>query len=98
MIGLGQKRNSTASFATCIPTSKEGEKSEVAADSSKVLVFSDGLGQGGGIGSVVVLLRGGVEKWVVRKYMGTEEKHTIYKAELVGLSLVAELLKQEWQV
>jgi len=46
----------------------------------------------------VVLFRGGVEKWVVRKYIGTKEKHTIYKAELVMLSLAAELLKQEWQV
>jgi len=53
---------------------------------------------GGKIGSATVLFRGGVEKWVVRKYMVTEEKHTIYEAELVGLSLAAELMKQERHV
>jgi len=43
-------------------------------------------------------IQSGVEKWAVRKYMGTEEKHTVYESELVGLSLAAELLKQEQQV
>ena len=60
-------------------------------------MFSDRLGQGGGIGAAAVLFRVGVEKQVGRMYMGTEEKHTVYKAELVGLSLVVELMKQEWQ-
>jgi len=98
LIRPGLKRNSTVSFVTHIPASKEEAMSEVAADSSEVLVFSDGSVQGGGIGSVAVLFRGGVEKWAVRKYMGTKEKHTVYKAELVRLSLAAELLKQERKV
>jgi len=94
----GWKRNSPASFATSIPATKEEAITEAAVDRSEVLVFSDGSGQGGEIGSATILFRGGVEKWVVRKYMGTEEKHTVYEAGLVRLSLAAELLKQEWHV
>src|SRR5882724_10438583 len=98
LIRPGQKRNAPASFATSIPATKEEAITEATVDRSEVWVFSDRLGQGGKIGTAAVLFRGGVEKWVVRKYMGTEEKHTIYKAELVRLSLAAELLKQEWHV
>src|SRR5882724_285558 len=98
LIRPGQKRNTPASFATSIPATKEEAITEAAVDRSEVWVFLDGLGQGGEIGSASVLFRGGVEKQAVRKYMGTEEKHTIYEAELVRLSLAAELLKQEWHV
>jgi len=54
---------------------------------------SDRSGQGGKIGSATYYSEGR-EKWVVRKYMVTEEKHTIYEAELVGLSLAAELMSR----
>jgi len=94
----GWKRNTPTSFATSIPSTKEEAITEAAADRSEVWVFLDGSGQGGKIGSAAVLFRGGVEKWAVRKYMGTKEKHTVYEAELVRLSLAAELMKQEWHV
>ena len=34
-----------------------------------------------------VLYRGGTEKRLLRKFMGSEERHTVFKAELLGLSL-----------
>jgi len=42
---------------------------------------------------VAVLYRGGVEKRMLRKFMGSEETHTVFKAELLGLSLAMEMLK-----
>jgi len=32
---------------------------------------------------------------VVRKYMGTEDEHTVFEAELLGAAVGAKLLKTE---
>src|SRR5882724_561888 len=82
-------------FTTRIPGSKEEAKLEVVADRSEVSVFSDGSGHEGGVRAVAVLYRGGSEKHMLRKFLGSEEIHTMFKAELLGLSLAAEMLKGE---
>ena len=51
----------------------------VAADRSEVSVFSDGSGHEGGIRMVAVLYRGVEEKQLIRKFMGSEERHGIGK-------------------
>jgi len=65
------------------------------ADRSEVLVFSDGSGHEGGVGAVAMLYRGRVEKCVLRKFMGSEETHMVFEAELLGLSSATEMLKGE---
>jgi len=82
----------------CIPGPKEKAKLEVAADRSEILVFSDGLGHEGGISVVAVLYRGRAEKCLLRKFLGSEERHTVFKAELLTLSLAVEMMKDERQV
>jgi len=54
-----------------------------------------GLGMGGGIGAPVVLFRKGEEKHMLRKYLGKEGEHTVFKAEVMGLALAAELVRAE---
>jgi len=34
----------------------------------------------------------------VRKFMGSEDRHTVFKAELLSLSLAAELIKDKRQI
>ena len=80
-------------FTTCIPGSKEEEKLEAVADRSKVSVFSDGSGHEGGVGAATVFYRGREEKHVLRKFLGSKEIHTVFKAELLRLSLATEMLK-----
>jgi len=82
----------------CIPDSREEAKLAAVANRSEVSVFLDGSGHEGSIGAAAVLYRGGEEKWSIRKFMGSEERHTVFKAELLGLSLAVEMVKGERQV
>ena len=68
---------------------------EEAADNSDFKVYSDGSCVEGGIGVVAVLYRNGEEKEVVRAYLGTEDEHTVFEAELVGAIMAEKLLKRE---
>ena len=58
-------------------------------------VFSDGSCIDGMVGAAAVLFRQGTEAGILRKNMGAECWHTVYEAEVVGLTLAAELLKRE---
>jgi len=70
----------------------------VAVDRSEVIAFSDRLGHAGGIGTAAVLYKGGVEKSLKIKFLGSGDRHTVFKAELLSPSLVVELVKDERQV
>jgi len=43
----------------------------------------------------MVLFRDGVEHSSLRKHLRSQEHHTVFKAELLSLSLAAELIKAE---
>jgi len=47
------------------------------------------------VGAAMVLFRNGEERGVLRKHLGKEIKHTVFKAEVMGLALVAELIRAE---
>ena len=47
---------------------------------------------------MAVLYRGGAEKRMLRKFMGSEATHTVFEAELLGLSSAMEMLRDERQV
>jgi len=53
-------------------------------------VYSNGSGIGGEVGMAAVLFRNGEEWRVLGKYLGKEEHHTVFKAEVMGLTLTAE--------
>ena len=63
-----------------------------------VQVFSDGSGLEGGIRAAAVLFKNSQEKRVLRKYLGNENSHTVFKAEVLGMSLAAELIRTEQSV
>src|SRR5882724_9168951 len=85
-------------FTVCIPGSKEEAKLEAAADRSEASVFLDGLDHEGGIGTAAVLYRGRAEKCSLRKFLGSEERHTVFKAELLSLSLAVKMMRDKRQV
>jgi ribonuclease HI len=58
-------------------------------------VFSDGSGHDGNIGAAAVLLREGHEPRILFFNLGSDEDHTVYEAEAVGLTLAAHLLSTE---
>jgi len=78
-----------------IPFSKELVVKEAEEAQEVIKIFLDGSCLEGGIGAVAVLFRGGVEKRSVRMRLGKEGEHTVFEAELMGLTLAAELLCSE---
>lgn len=76
------------------------ESRETAVDKEKELtttvkIYSDGSCTDGQVGAAAVLYRNGRRKKTLRYQLGTEEEHTVYEAELVGMSLGLELLRTE---
>jgi ribonuclease HI len=82
-------------FRIRTPQKEEVAIAELSSDTAQGKVFSDGSCIDGGVGAAAVLYRGGVEVQVVRLYLGTEEEHTVFEAELVGMAMGAKLLNME---
>lgn len=61
----------------------------------EIQVFTDGSGHNGGIGAAAVLIREGQAPRTLRYHLGSERKHTVYEAEVIGLSLAAKLIATE---
>jgi ribonuclease HI len=61
----------------------------------RIQVFSDGSGHNGHIGAAAVLFRAGNSPRVLWYHLGTEEEHTVFEAEEVGLTLAAKLISSE---
>ena len=81
--------------ATSIPKTREVAIEVAMMNHSEITVFSDGSGCSCQIGAATVLFRDGVEQKVLTKHMGSEYHHTVFEAELLGLSLAVELIKAE---
>jgi ribonuclease HI len=57
-----------------------------------VSVYSDGSGFEGGVGASAVLFINNVETKTLRYHLGPLTKHTVYEAEILGLTLSFHLL------
>ena len=57
-----------------------------------VSVYSDGSGFEGGVGASAVLFINNVETKILRYHLGPLTKHTVYEAEILGLTLSFHLL------
>ena len=68
---------------------------EVTKVRCEVQVYVDGSGINGGVGAVAVLFRNGHEKRVLTKHLGKGKDHTVFEAEVVGLTFAAELVRAE---
>ena len=64
----------------------------------EVKVFSDGSCIEGKVGAAAVLFHDSQEKRVARKHLGLDCEHTVFEAEVVGLTLAAELICAEWNI
>jgi len=64
----------------------------------KIQIFADGSGHSGGIGAAAVLMREGKEPRTLKYHLGPDKTHTVYEAEVVGLTLAAKLLATEQNV
>lgn len=58
-------------------------------------VYMDGSDIDRGVGAAAILFKDGQRQSTLRAYLRESTQHTVYKAELVGILLVAHLLRQE---
>ena len=65
---------------------------------SEVMVFSDRSGKDDQIGATAVLFRDRVECSSLRKHLRSQDHHTVFETELLGLLLAAELIKAEGHI
>ncbi|KAG2141406.1 uncharacterized protein EDB93DRAFT_1159675 [Suillus bovinus] len=75
------------------PNKKDAIREQEAA-SETLRVYSDGSAVGGGVGGAAVLMKGKKMIKERRFYLGGYEEHTTHEAELVGIILALQLLKE----
>ena len=63
--------------------------------SHEMSVYSDSSGIDRKIGAAAIMFKQGVETCTLRKLVGDECHHTVYKAKVVGLTLAAQLIASE---
>ena len=72
---------------------EEEEEESGPLEDGEVQIFSDGLGLDGRVGATAVMYRRGREPKVLYYNMGLLTKHTVFKAEAVGVILALHMLK-----
>ena len=77
-------------LATKMQAVKEAEEAK-----DDIKVFSDGSCIDSKVGVAAVLFRGREEFRSIRKLLGSDDEHTMFEAEMVGLTLEAELVCTE---
>ncbi|QRV87101.1 hypothetical protein RhiJN_15119 [Ceratobasidium sp. AG-Ba] len=104
LAGNFQTRNQIAGRSTrCdnavhIPPSRDAALVAAGAVDADVRIYSDGSGIDGGIGAAAVLCRDGQPDRILRLHLGSDKRHVVYEAELVGAMLALHLLASERDV
>ncbi|QRV88338.1 ribonuclease H-like protein [Ceratobasidium sp. AG-Ba] len=81
-----------------IPSSRESAMTAAGNVNAEVRIYSDGSGIDGGIGAAAVLCRDGHPNKILRHHLGSDKRHVVYEAELVGAMLALHLLANERNV
>jgi len=82
-------------FTISIPEDRETLIKEATNTEEEVQIFMDGSAMKGKVGAVAVLLRAGKPACNLHFHLSLEDKHTVHKAELVGILLGIHLINTE---
>ena len=63
-----------------------------------IKIYTDGSAHDGGVGAAAVIFRNGQEPRSLIYHLGSDKHHTVYEAEIVGLTLAAKLIMTETQL
>ena len=78
---------------TLIPSSKEDSKAADAQAPEHIRVYTDGSAQSGKVGAAAIMKKDGKTIGKLHYHLGKVEKHTVFEAELVGMLLGLQLIK-----
>lgn len=83
-------------YRTAIATTREQAIEDHDGIRDEIRIYSDGSGIDNNIGAAAILLRTGqAQLKMLRYHPGTAEEHTVHEAEVIGLTLAAQLLSME---
>jgi len=82
-------------FKISIPEDRDSSIKEAKDATEKVQVFVDGSAIEGKVGAAAILLREGRPTCALHFHLSLEGKHTVHKAELVGILLGLQLISTE---
>ena len=88
----------TPNVTTLIADSKEDAIRDAEQATEEIQIFTDGSGYHGGIGAAAVLRRRGKPEKTLRFHLGSDEHHTVFNGEQIGMLLGLELLHKERKV
>ncbi|QRV80136.1 Reverse transcriptase from transposon X-element protein [Ceratobasidium sp. AG-Ba] len=88
------RKNLTKLQVTIAKTREEAIEFE-RTTTADVKIFTDGSMKDGGVGAAAALVRHGAEDRTLKVYLGSDEEHEVYEAEIVGLQLGLRLLETE---
>ena len=81
-------------FKVFIPSSKEDSKIEDAQAPEHIKIYSDGSAHDGKVGAAAIMIKDGKTIDKLHFHLGKVEEHTVFKAELVGILLGLQLIKE----
>ena len=82
-------------FRIHIPSSKEESKREDAEAPEHVRIYTDGSAHDGTVGAAAIVTRDGKNIGKLRYHLGKDSEHTVFEAELVGILLGLQLIKDK---
>jgi ribonuclease HI len=82
-------------FPAAIALNKEAALWSEKLNRDHIQVYSDGSALDNRVGATAILFCNGIQKAVLRKYLGTATEHTVYEAKVVGIGLGIELIQRE---
>jgi len=85
-------------YALHIPALREIVIEEAGMAQEEVRAYLDRSGIGGQIGVAAILFRDGEAVQSLRKCLGLENQHTVFEGKVMGMILVAELIRAEGHV
>jgi len=89
--------SSTGVLPFCINTAENKENSarEFENAEEELQVYSDGSAQGSKVGAAAILIRKDAPDRTLHFHLGSDAKHTVHEAELVGMLLALHLIATE---
>ena len=80
-------------FKTHIPSSKEESKREDEQAPEHVKIYTDGSAHDGKVGAAAIMTKNGKKIGKLQYHLGKSSEHTVFEAELVGILLGLQLIK-----
>ena len=82
-------------YKVYIPSSKDESKREDAQAPEHVKIYTDGSAHDGKVGAAAIMFKDGKKIGNLRYHLGKDSEHTVFEAELIGILLGLQLIRDK---